>query len=431
MAAQVETDGRGRLRWSVVEDPAPVIFWEASPVGHPLPPATHLDIRREIGIRFRVHTEPTTSELIIQWYHSCCDGAGIVLFIKDLLVAYAAAFGQAPRRPQVAQLDLARLARRGRYGLTPGKLLRMAPQQLTGILGARQFLMRKPVPLVPHRACANDAPLPSNYPATLHYVLDREATAGLRKASMRRGVTSNDLLACNLFLALDEWRARQNIDGDDGQWMRMMIPMNLRTVDDRLLPAANLVSSVFLDRRRPDFADADRLLLGIHEEMSLIKRLRLGFTFVFSTAICRWLPGGLAKRIRADKCTISCIFTNLGTPFAHVPLPHSDRCIVAGNVTMLGAEFVAPVRPYSCVSVAVSWYADRLDINLHYDPRPLSAEQAADLLETFVRHIRASIAAPTSAVAQSERPPESAGITLPSVPEQSSVTRTGDGPRKS
>jgi hypothetical protein len=66
---------------------------------------------------------------------------------------------------------------------------------------------------------------------------------------------------------------------------------------------------------------------------------------------------------------------------------------VAGNVTLVDVNIVAPVRPYSCVTVAVALYAHRLSITLHYDPRPLSQEQAADLLDTFVRRIRASIAA--------------------------------------
>ena len=157
------------------------------------------------------------------------------------------------------------------------------------------------------------------------------------------------------------------------------------------MPAADVVSSVFLDRRGPDFADADRLLQSIHEEMDLIKRLQLGFTFIFSTAICRRLPGGLEKRVRADKCTISCIFTNLGNPLAHVPLPRRNRCIVAGNVTLEDIDSVAPVRPYSCVTVAVGLYAHKLSITLHYDPRPLSQEQAADLLDAYVRRIYASI----------------------------------------
>jgi hypothetical protein len=268
----------------------------------------------------------------------------------------------------------------------------MLPQQLVGLHGARQFLMRKPAPIIPHRACHNDSPLPKNYPAVVHHIFDREATAGLRKAAMRQGVTSNDLLARDLFLALAEWRLRRNIE-DDGSWLRMMIPMNLRTTEDRLLPAANMVSSVFLDRRGPDFADPDRLLSGIHEEMDLIKRLRLGFTFIFSTAMCRWFPGGLEKQVRADKCTISCIFTNMGTPLAHVPLEHRDECIVAGDVTLEDAIWVAPLRPYSCVTILVALYARKLSVALHYDPRPLTDEQANDLLETYVRRIHASIAA--------------------------------------
>ena len=82
-----------------------------------------------------------------------------------------------------------------------------------------------------------------------------------------------------------------------------------------------------------------------------------------------------------------------GTLLAHVPLPRRDECIVAGNVTLEDLDIVAPVRPYSCVTVAVALYAHRLGITLHYDPRPLTEQQATDLLEIFVRRIRASIAA--------------------------------------
>src|SRR3972149_4875148 len=93
LAAKVETSSRGRLRWSTMEDPAPVIKGETASVGGPLPPATHLDLRREIGIRFHVRTDATASDLTIQFHHACCDGAGIALFIKEFLVAYAMACG--------------------------------------------------------------------------------------------------------------------------------------------------------------------------------------------------------------------------------------------------------------------------------------------------------------------------------------------------
>jgi hypothetical protein len=218
-------------------------------------------------------------------------------------------------------------------------------------------------------------------------------------------VTPNDLLARDLFLALAEWRSRQNVR-DNGQWLRMMVPMNLRTADDRLLPAADVVSSVFLDRRGPDFVDADQLLRGIHEEMDLIKRMELGLTFVFSLAVYRRLFGSLRKKVQADKCSVSCVFSNLGTPFAHTPLPQDERRIVAGNVTLVDADFVAPIHPYSCVTFAIGLYAHQQTITLHYDPRPLSEEQATDLLETYLRRIQTSIAVSRAdtAASQSECP---------------------------
>jgi hypothetical protein len=390
-AAKIEADRRGRLRWAGVEDPQPRIEWESAPTGGPIPRGTRLDLRQEIGLRCFVRTNETHSDVTLQFHHACSDGAGFTLFMRELLVAYALVYGNAPRRAYLADLDLGLLAGRGRFGLTFGKLLRMMPQQMVGLAGARQFLMRKPAPIVPHRAAPSDGPLPEQYPAMVHCAFDRETTAKLRMAAVRQGVTYNDLLARDLFLAISEWRVRQKID-DDGGWLRMMIPVNVRSGDDRLMPAANIVSNVFLDRRKPDFADPERLLRGIHEEMDLIKRLRLGFTFIFGTALCRRFFGGLEKQVRADKCAVSCVFTNVGTMLAHVPLQRRDDLIVAGNVTLDGLDIVVPFQPYSCVTVAVAVYAHRLGITMHYDPRPITAEQAGELMETFVRRVRESIA---------------------------------------
>ena len=119
LTAKVEIVGRRRLRWSVVEDPAPVIVWEESPVGGRLPPATHLDLRREIGIRFHVRIDPAAaaSDLTIQFHHACCDAAGIASFIRDLLVVYAAGQEQTVCACRCGQsfrrLDPALLAGRG------------------------------------------------------------------------------------------------------------------------------------------------------------------------------------------------------------------------------------------------------------------------------------------------------------------------------
>jgi hypothetical protein len=95
--ATVETDRRGRLRWSAASNPTPNIEWETGATGEPMPRRTRLDLRQEIGIRFFVRRDGTRSDLTIQFHHSCCDGAGFELFLKELLVSYARECGNSPQ----------------------------------------------------------------------------------------------------------------------------------------------------------------------------------------------------------------------------------------------------------------------------------------------------------------------------------------------
>ena len=224
----------------------------------------------------------------------------------------------------------------------------------------------------------------------LRYSFDEETTARVQEASKHLGVTLNDLLATDLFLALANWRCKQNIE--DGRWLRMMIPVNLRTVGDELSPAANAVGSVFLDRRRPDFADAARLLRSIHKEMAFIKRWDLGRCFVTLAEQCRRRPGMLERMVREDKCRMSLMFTNIGKPLCHLPLPCRNGHVAAGNVTLEGIDFVAMLRPYSCVAVSLILYANKLRFILHYDPRVLSTGQATDLFDAYMQRIQSSAA---------------------------------------
>jgi len=384
LRAKARMRGRNHVDWVVQDDPQPVLQWETGPVGGPFPPATHLDLLHEIGIRFRIVTGGSKCDLVVQWHHACCDGAGILAFVDELLIAYALAIGTTSKELQLRPMDPAKLHRRGRFGLTAGKFVRMLPKQAVGLLGVRQFVMRSPVPIVPHASCHAGGP-PAGYPAVLTRFLSTTQTAALRKTATQLGVRLNDLMATQLFLSLDEWRFRHGV-GDNG-WLRMMVPINLRTASDRRLSAACLASSIFLDRRHQDCEKPEALLRSIHDEMSLILSHQLGLTFVFSSWLLNLISGGLKRRTRAPQCSMSCIFTNLGKIFAHSPLPRQTGRLIAGNVTLESIDVVAPNRPYTCVSFAASIYANRLAVTLHYDPRPLTDVQAGELLDAFIERL--------------------------------------------
>lgn len=392
---------RGKPHWLLSPDGEPVIHWQEAEVNQASPSTSWLDLVGEGGLRLIVVVDATRSDLLVQFHHACCDGVGIFQFILDLLIAYANEAGATPGSYRFPKLDPERLRQRGSLGLTSKKLLKMVPQQMIGLQGVRQFVMRTPRPIVPHQRWPNDTPAHDVYPALCADQFDADTTQGLRASAKQLGVTVNDLLARDLFLALHQFRTGRAL-GQPEDWLRMMIPMNLRSVADRHLPAANIVSSVFLDRRGSDFTDGESLLASIKEQMDLIKRLQLGFTFIFSLYANRLLPGGLRRVGAGTNCNTSVVFTNLGKLFARTPLPKDQGRLVAANVRLDRIAIAAPLAPYLCASFAAGWYADRLTLTLHHDPRVLDAPSAQQLLQCFVEQVRTSArtAAPPTPSAQ-------------------------------
>jgi NRPS condensation-like uncharacterized protein len=379
----------GCVEWIESKYSGPVVRWLSLEASRDELQYSAIDIRSECGLRLFIIEEEKTTELVTQTHHACCDGLGGLYFIEDLLTAYTLAMGKGSKKTVMRPLDKKLLLRRATFGLTPWKFLRMAHKQAVGLLGARQFLMRSPAPLIPHEPAHPAETLPENYPLAVTRRLDRAATSALRRAAREAGVTQNDFLLRDLFLAMDHWRKKYNI-GNSSDWLRLSVPINLRTAKDRQMPTANLVSMIFLDRRPAQFGSPKHLLKTINAEMDLIKRLQLGLTFVLSLSVLRKIPGIIKRMVRADRCRATAVMTNLGRVFTHLPLPRSDGRIVAANVVLEGIELIAPIHPYTCASLAVFIYAHRLYVTLHYDPRVMSSNRAEDLIDTYMDFLQAT-----------------------------------------
>ena len=167
-----------------------------------------------------------------------------------------------------------------------------------------------------------------------------------------------------------------------------MIPVNLRTTFHRDIPAANIVGSVFLDRRPSEAVDSAELLRGIDGQMDRINWNQLGRTFLYSLQILHLLPGGLASQNRSDRCQVSTVLSNLGRVLTSSPLPRDDsERLVVGDATLESIEVLAPNRPSSCVSFVAINDANRLSILLHYDDRVVQGGDAHRLMEIFVDHL--------------------------------------------
>lgn len=391
LAARVRRGRRGRWEWFLAPDGPPPIRWLSEPPGEAYPPVSQpIDLTAESGVRLLVVEGPGHSDLVLHIHHACCDGLGAYQFATELLVAYSQAVGAPLTRPWEPLRGMENLRKRGSLGITAKRFLQLIPGQLLGLTDVGPFLRRRPVPLLPGKAQPDDSPLPAGYPATVFRQLEESELARLRQSAARQGVTSNDLMLRDLFLTLDQWR-QQHAAEQGSDWIRVSVPINLRTLCNLTVPAANVVSMVFLDRRAQEMASSAALLRGLHDEMELIKRRHLGLTFVLSLQFTRALPGGLARAraSRADSCSATSVFSNFGTPLANAPFPQRDGRLEVAGLVLERAEAMPPWRPYTSAVFVAMVYAGRLSVGLHYDPRVFSATQAETLLGSFVARLRA------------------------------------------
>ncbi len=386
MRSKVTVKTERKLYWEIDEHYEPQItFSNRPPEEYPgAPTLEYLDLTKEIGTRFFVETSENKSNLLIQFHHACCDGGGILSFADELMIAYAREMGLEVEFPKVSA---SKLGKRAKFPMGFLKRLKDVRKQLVGLAGIRQFIQRDPQPIVRHQARQETDALPPSYPNMFTRAVGLDESTQLRAFARTTKVRLNDLLIRDLFLTLYAWRKR-NTDFEDATWIRMLVPMNLRTSFHRDLSAANVVSSIFLDRNGQHLECDSDLLKGIHDEMNLIKDNNLGQIFLHSLRLCRWFPG-LKKTARRDECTNTCILTNIGKPFNRSRLPKKKGKLSPGNLILENIECAAPIRPYNCISFTVMEYAKQLYLTLHFDSRFLSPEAANDIMNQFIERLRA------------------------------------------
>ena len=172
----------------------------------------------------------------------------------------------------------------------------------------------------------------------------------------------------------------------------MLVPVNMRTADDCAMPAANVMSTVFLDRNGAQLrGDATTLLQTVHDEMALIKRNDLGLIYLLSLRVSGIFPGVMERAVHKQKFCSTAILTNILRPLDNLPLPRCDGRLQVGDVCLDDFEFFAPVRPLTCVSFGISTYAGRLHVGLQADSRFLSASEINELQACYIEQLSRSL----------------------------------------
>jgi len=388
-----------RFEWVPAESPRRCNLWEGDEAAYEALAATGIDLRHTPGLRAFLSQHGDQADMRFQFHHACCDGLGGLQFIEDLLTAYHdAVMPYAPRQAPMP-LDPRRLRERGTFGLNVWKYALRLHKEFVGVLGAIQFLVDRPSPLAgsPYERLAgaqgNDS---RSHASRCSQTFTPNETEQILAAARHAGGTLNDLLIRDLFHTLFQWN-------DHGMTcpnrrVRIMIPTNLRLSDDAVMPAANVVSMVFLDRRGGTMLAARPRLFDklCQWEMGVCKWGRLGLTMIHCLALAQRFRRGMAWLLPAERCLATAVLTNLGEPLRGAPLPRREGCIVAGDVTLQRIEPFVPLRPLTHIGLAIATYAGCLTLTLHYDPQHLTSEDGIDLLGQFARRIRAASQLPRS-----------------------------------
>lgn len=397
LAARLE-EVDGELRWVAAANPAPLI--DFGPMGKPMRFAggEPIDLRREAGLRIWVRTDEHHVLIQFQIHHACTDGAGAYRFIEDLLCAYHDLSRQREDELDAIcwrPLDLGRIENRNCLGLTRWGKLRRLPADLWGFFyGFGIFMILRPVVLA--------APEPSEpkeiideeefnvVPEFVTHKFDEDQLRGLIATARRSRATLTDLILRDVFLAMDDWNCRYGAT----RWnrcLRIMVPSDLRGLDDLNLPACNVVGMYNLDRFMWMFRNERRLMTSVRLEMKVLKFFRFGIAFVRTVqVVTRWKWWTSVLR-RSNRCFATTVVSNVGRLFVSAPLPRRDGKLICGDMVLDEVECAPPVRPLTTTGFALLTYAGTCMLMMNYDRRRLTRVAAEQFMETVAARLHANL----------------------------------------
>ncbi len=340
-----------------------------STVGISQPPASQHPASQHPNTQ-HANTQHANTELWLQVHHCCSDARGVLRFLDDVQHAYHQPLTESQIRPreQAAQRQLASRA--------TGFDLRL--QSYLNPLGPKwnriwKYFGHRTRPLAPSTTATSDRSFDTVgfSPTYVSRRLPFDSDAWRRRrAEEHPNATLNDCLLRSLFTAMATHHSQAS-HVNDNPWLRIGVPIDMRSRADIPSCACNCSSLVFLDRRLRTIHGQPDLLDDIHAEMGTVKQHRLGSVFFDCLAAAHGLPMGMRLAVNDRRCAVSAVASNLGA-ISLSPVP---------GFTIRSIDFLPPLRPGTRLAVGLSTYNNELSLAMHYDQRLISATDAEGLLE--------------------------------------------------
>jgi len=398
----------GRLCWVAANDVRPRIQWGRFGDPFTFEDTEQIDLTREVGLRLWVFTSNDRSEILLQFHHACCDGTGAYRFIGDLLAEYG--LRTAFENPPVIESCDVRLLKDRRRKMTNEvrHSSRFAMIQQALLYGLSTFV-RKIAPLSSLQSDGTgnveetiDSRRTHEYPGIVTCVFDRSQYTSLRAAASAEGAMFNDLLLTEMFVTIRDWNRR--CGNRRRQWLRIMMPVDLRGKDEITMPAANMTGYSFITRSSKDCDDTNKLLQSIRDETLRIKRDKIGHRFMNAVTLGLLVPGFIKFLLGRKRCLATVVLSNVGDPSRRFlsRFPRKQGKVRCGNVRLESISGVPPLRPLSRATVSIVTYGREFAINVRCDPQTMSLEDANEFIDLYVSRLQRHLPNANTSESESE-----------------------------
>jgi wax ester synthase-like acyl-CoA acyltransferase family protein len=393
LCALVKRSAQSGPVWMLAEGLGPVVDWDVLGVAIDNPRGERIDLSSEVGLRIWVRQGDGAAEVTLQFHHACCDGIGALRFIGHVLAAYGMRTASADCRPTLHPSDPAGLLKRGQFASQPPARGSRARTVWAGVRDGLRWVSRRPVILCPREATSPVAAASLPFLESYRYTFDASETERIRQAATRQGATVNDLLLRDMFQTLHQWNAERG-SGSAEHWLRIAVPVNLKTGDNDRMSAANGVSYTFLTRLGSQCTDSHELLRNIRGETDVITRRRRALLFLRGFQLMTRIPGAIPMYMRENRCFATVVLSNFGDLSRHfgAQFPCESGKVVAGNVILEEVFGAPPVRANTRAAFLIGTYGERLWVCVRCDPRVFPADDADRLLSSYVDRIKRTMA---------------------------------------
>jgi NRPS condensation-like uncharacterized protein len=400
IAASAESD----WCWVPIETPGEILEWQPIAAADTFVlPNRRIDIRTEAGIHVLVAAGEERSQVVLYLHHACCDGLAALQLVGELFARYGQQTADpAGRRPEFERPDPSVLLLRDNYEVGDAAAIRQK-RSLRRVIGkVCRLLLRKPVRIEIEAglgAMQGRAQPTSEEPAAIQSrTLSKSTYRALRAWSTRQGVSVNDVFLREMILHVREWNRQAGVPLRK-RWVRVAVPLSMRTSRHERMPAANVVSYALVTRNEADCSHSDTMLKSIRQQTSDVLFNREGIVCLKLFQVLRRIPGAMSLFLNLKPVLSSIVLANVGDVRRRFSgrFPLQNGRWVAGNVVIENIHGVAPVRPNTRAAMSIGDYAGELSISLRTDRLALTAEASERFLQGYLHRLMQLAAEETSA----------------------------------